>query len=125
TSEREARPMGDPGRGARLGVDIGGTFTDLVLLTESGQVWTKKVASTPGDYARALCDGMDAILADAGFPASAIVELVHGTTVASNAILELKGAPTGLVTTRGFRDVLELRRLRYPRLYDLAWEKPP
>ena len=55
----------------------------------------------------------------------AVVELVHGTTVASNAILERKGGRTGLITTRGFRDVLEIRRLRMPRLYDLTWEKPP
>ena len=54
-----------------------------------------------------------------------MVEVLHGTTVASNALLELRGARTGLITTRGFRDVLEIRRLRMPRLYDLTWEKPP
>ena len=54
-----------------------------------------------------------------------LAAVVHGTTVATNSILELKGARTGLITTRGFRDVLEIRRLRMPRLYDLTWEKPP
>src|SRR4029077_6820777 len=60
-----------------------------------------------------------------GLDGGAVDEIIHGTTVASNAILELRGARTGLITSRGFRDVLELRRLRMPRLYDLTWEKPP
>ena len=64
------------------------------------------------------------MFAETGLGGPDIGEVLHGTTVASNAILELKGARTGLVTTRGFRDVLEIRRLRMPRLYDLTWEKP-
>ena len=109
----------------RLGVDIGGTFTDLVLLAESGEVWTKKVASTVDDYARGIVEGTTALLVEAGLAPAAVAEVVHGTTVASNAILEHKGARVGLITTKGFRDVLEIRTLRMPRLYDLAWEKPP
>src|SRR5690348_12941024 len=114
-------------RGApcRIGIDIGGTFTDLVLLAETGEVWMAKVASTVDDYARGIVEGLGALLSRAGIEPGAVGEVVHGTTVASNAILELKGARTGLITTRGFRDVLELRRLRFPRLYDLAWQKPP
>jgi N-methylhydantoinase A len=107
----------------RAGVDIGGTFTDIVLLGESGERYTKKVSSTVDDYARAIVDGLSELLAEIG--GGRIVELLHGTTVASNAILEHKGAKTGLITTRGFRDVLEIRNLRMPRLYDMSWTKPP
>src|SRR6202140_1252952 len=108
----------------RAGVDIGGTFTDIVLLGDGGERYTKKVSSTVDDYARAIVDGLTALLAEVGAEASGIVELLHGTTVASNAILEHKGAKTGLITTRGFRDVLEIRNLRMPRLYDMSWTKP-
>ncbi|MBI4012575.1 MAG: hydantoinase/oxoprolinase family protein [Candidatus Rokubacteria bacterium] len=108
----------------RVGVDIGGTFTDLVALGADGAVHTKKVSSSVDDYARAILDGLRDLCRDAGLSPRAVAEVLHGTTVASNAILELRGARTGLVTTRGFRDVLEIRRLRMPRLYDLAWEKP-
>jgi N-methylhydantoinase A len=107
----------------RAGVDIGGTFTDIVLLGEGGERYTKKVSSTVDDYARAIVDGLSALLDEIG--GGRIVELLHGTTVASNAILEHKGAKTGLITTRGFRDVLEIRNLRMPRLYDMSWTKPP
>src|ERR1700728_1735320 len=106
----------------RAGVDIGGTFTDIVLLDENGERYTKKVSSTVDGYARGLVDGLGELLAEIG--GGRIVELLHGTTVASNAILEHKGAKTGLITTRGFRDVLEIRNLRMPRLYDMTWTKP-
>jgi len=107
----------------RAGVDIGGTFTDIVLLGDGGERYTKKVSSTVDDYARAIVDGLSGLLDEVG--GGRIVELLHGTTVASNAILEHKGARTGLITTRGFRDVLEIRNLRMPRLYDMSWTKPP
>jgi len=109
----------------RAGVDIGGTFTDIVLLGDQGERYTKKVSSTVDDYARAIVDGLAALLGEIGAEASGIVELLHGTTVASNAILERKGARAGLITTKGFRDVLEIRNLRMPRLYDMSWTKPP
>src|SRR5712671_4564831 len=112
-------------RAFRAGVDIGGTFTDIVLLGDRGERYTKKVPSTVDDYARAITDGLAALLAETGGEASGIIELLHGTTVASNAILEHKGAKTGLITTKGFRDVLEIRNLRMPRLYDMSWTKPP
>src|SRR5712692_6513075 len=109
----------------RAGVDIGGTFTDIVLLGEDGSRYTKKVSSTVDDYARAIVEGLAALLVETGAEAGGIIELLHGTTVASNAILEHKGAKTGLITTKGFRDVLEIRNLRMPRLYDMSWTKPP
>jgi len=106
-------------------VDIGGTFTDLVCLAPDGRVHTRKVPSTTRNYADAMLGGLGDLLRDAGCPGDEIGDVVHGTTVASNAILELKGARTGLITTAGFRDTLEIRRLRMPRLYDLGWQKPP
>jgi N-methylhydantoinase A len=118
------RPGRQPGAW-RIGVDIGGTFTDIVLLHEDGRVHTRKVSSSADDYARAIALALADVLADLGIEGGAIAEVRHGTTVASNAILEHKGARAGLITTKGFRDVLEIRNLRMPRLYDIAWTKPP
>ncbi len=108
----------------RIGVDIGGTFTDIVLLGSDGTIHTKKISSSVDNYARAIVEGLSEVFAETGLAGAAIEELRHGTTVASNAILEHKGARTGLITTKGFRDVLEIRTLRMPRLYDLTWTKP-
>jgi len=109
----------------RIGVDIGGTFTDIVLLGGDGTIHTKKISSSTGDYARAIVDGLDEVFRETGLTGGDVDQIRHGTTVASNAILEGKGARVGLITTAGFRDVLELRTLRMPRLYDMSWEKPP
>ena len=109
----------------RVGVDIGGTFTDIVLLGSDGTIHTKKISSSVGNYAWAIVEGLIEVFAGTGLDGAAIEEIRHGTTVASNAILEHKGARVGLVTTRGFRDILEIRTLRMPRLYDLSWTKPP
>ena len=108
----------------RVGVDIGGTFTDIVLLGSDDTIRTWKISSSVDDYARAIVEGLAELFAEAGLTGGQIEEIRHGTTVASNAILEHKGALVGLITTRGFRDVLEIRTLRMPRLYDLAWTKP-
>ena len=109
----------------RVGVDIGGTFTDVVFLGSDGTVLAKKIASTPDDYSRAVLDGVRDGISELDIEAEAISEVSHGFTVATNAIIEQKGAKTALITTEGFRDVLELRRNRVPRLYDLYYEKPP
>ncbi|MCO6417367.1 hydantoinase/oxoprolinase family protein [Siccirubricoccus sp. KC 17139] len=108
----------------RVSADIGGTFTDLVAIGPAGQLRTRKVSSSVGDYGRAIVEGLGQLFAEVGFQAREVEEVLHATTVASNAILEHKGAKTGLITTQGFRDVLEIRTLRMPRLYDLTWEKP-
>jgi Hydantoinase/oxoprolinase N-terminal region len=108
----------------RLGVDVGGTFTDLVLVSPDGVARTCKVLSTTADYARAIVDGVRQLTTQAGIPARDIGEIIHGTTVATNAILERRGARTGLLTTEGFRDLLEIGRLRLSRLYDLDFERP-
>jgi N-methylhydantoinase A len=110
--------------GYRVGVDIGGTFTDLVLIGPAGAIWPLKVPSTPADYSVAVVDGLALLIEMAGVQAGEIDEIVHGTTVATNAILEKQGARTALITTAGFRDVLEIRRVRIPQLYNLQWEKP-
>ena len=106
-----------------LGADVGGTFTDLVLVGPR-QVFVRKVLSTTDDYSRAIVEGFMGLLRDGGISPHSVGGIAHGTTIATNAILEHRGAQTGLITTDGFRDILELRRLRMPRLYDLAWVKP-
>ena len=108
----------------RLGVDIGGTFTDIVLLDENGVLRNKKILSSPDDYSRAIEEGVRELLNTTGVKAEEIVELAHGTTVATNAIIERKGVTVALITTAGFRDVLEIARFRAPRLYDVNFRKP-
>jgi N-methylhydantoinase A len=93
-----------------------------VFLDDQDQVTTRNVLSTPDDYSRGIMDGLSA---GAGVDAAAVRQLMHGTIVATDAILEGKGARVGLITTMGFRDVLEIRRLRMPALYDIRWRKPP
>jgi N-methylhydantoinase A/oxoprolinase/acetone carboxylase beta subunit len=105
---------------ARIGVDVGGTFTDVILQEADGRVRIRKVLSTPPAYDRAVVAAVSALVDGA-----AVAGVVHGTTVATNAVLERRGAHTALVTTAGFRDVLELRRLRIPHMYDPFWRKPP
>ena len=109
----------------RVGVDVGGTFTDIVFLRDDGSRFARKISSTADNYARAIVDGLADLIEERGLSGADLVEILHGTTVASNAILERKGARTGLITTKGFRDVLEIRTLRMPRLYDMSWTKPP
>jgi len=111
--------------GYRIGIDIGGTFTDIVFMAESGNVLTKKISSSVDNYAQAIVDGLANVFETQGLSGADVIEVLHGTTVASNAILEHKGAKTGLIATKGFRDILEIRNLRVPKLYDLHWEKPP
>ncbi|HEX4521518.1 MAG TPA: hydantoinase B/oxoprolinase family protein [Gaiellaceae bacterium] len=106
----------------RIGADVGGTFTDVLVLDPGGGVRFTKVLSTPPDYDRAV---VGAVRELAGESAGEVDAVVHGTTVATNAVLERRGAVTVLVTTEGFRDVLELRRMRMPHLYDYFWTKPP
>ena len=107
-----------------LGVDIGGTFTDIVLLRADGALFSRKLLSTPGDYSLAIEEGVADLMRGAGVGGDEIGQLAHGTTVATNAIIERRGAVAALITTRGFRDVLELGRFRSPRLYDLKFRKP-
>ncbi len=109
---------------ARLSVDIGGTFTDLVLLRDDGMNFSCKVSSTPDKPEDAVITGVNQILQLSGAGAAHIVEVFHGTTVGSNTLLQKTGARCGLITTRGFRDILEIGRLRTPSMFDLGWDKP-
>ena len=109
----------------RVGVDIGGTFTDLVVAGEDGSVHAEKLLTTPDDFGHGIATGLLSALDKLGTTPASVDEIVHGTTVATNIVLEHKGARTGLITTEGFRDVLELRRLRIPEMYTLNWKKPP
>ncbi len=109
----------------RLGIDIGGTFTDIVYVGDDGEVATRKVLSSPDDYSRSIRESLPGMFEERAVNGSALREVIHGTTVATNAILEQRGANTALITTMGFRDVLELRRIRMPELYNWHWDKPP
>jgi N-methylhydantoinase A len=108
----------------RVGVDIGGTFTDIVVLADDGTLFSKKLLSTPPDYSEAIELGLLSLLQEIDVDPGQISEFFHGTTVATNTIIERRGVPVALVTTRGFRDILELGRFRSPRLYDLNFRKP-
>ena len=109
----------------RLGVDIGGTFTDIVVATEAGGLAVRKILSTPEDYAAGVIAGARSALEDLDARAEDVSEVVHATTVATNAILQRAGARCALVTTAGFRDVLEIGRLRIPELFNLFYDKRP
>ena len=104
-----------------VGVDVGGTFTDLILIDEpSGGVRISKVPSTPENQAYGVMEALKAASVD--LPALKI--LIHGTTVTTNALLERKGEPTLLVVTRGFRDVLRIGNQNRPHIFDLRIDKP-
>jgi len=112
-------------RTCRVGVDIGGTFTDIVVYGSDGALARRKVLSTAHDYTEAVIEGAVAALGDLGLEPAAAEEVIHATTIATNAILEQKGGPCAVVTTEGFRDVLEIGRLRMPELYNLFYDKRP
>jgi len=107
----------------RVAFDIGGTFTDVVIAGSDGQLLTYKILTLPdsvgADVGRCIAD------AERQHPESPVASLVHGTTIASNAVLEEQGARTGLITTKGFRDELEIRRLGRPSIYNVFWQRTP
>ena len=107
----------------KIGVDIGGTFTDLVLIDKDKPV-IHKVLSTPENPAKAVLSGIAEILKMNGYELNSQVDIVHGTTVGTNALLERKGASTALITTKGFEDIIEIGRQNRPKLYDIFVEKP-
>lgn len=108
----------------RLGIDVGGTFTDLVFTGNDGSILTRKVPTTPDNYGRGIVAGVQQVMTSRGLMPDDIESVVHATTVATNTILEGKGARAGLITTLGFRDVLEMRRLRIPEMYVLNYKRP-
>jgi N-methylhydantoinase A len=108
----------------RIGADIGGTFTDLVMLRSDGHYTVRKVSTTVDDFSRGIVEGLEDFLLTENLKTSLVSEIIHGTTVATNAILENKGVRTALITTKGFRDILEFRRLRFPDLFSLDYTPP-
>ena len=104
----------------RIAVDIGGTFTDLVAADDQGKVFRSKALTTPDDLSR----GIEDCLRGAGIDVAGAEFFVHGSTVTINAVLEHKGARTGLITTKGFRDVYEIGRGNRPEGYNLFFKRP-
>ena len=107
-----------------IGFDVGGTFTDLVVADARTGIHTLKVLSTPDDYSRGILDGVARMQGAGVLRPGDIDRMVHAFTVATNALLTRTGARVGLITTLGFRDVLEIGRLRMPQLYNMDWDKP-
>ena len=109
----------------RVGVDIGGTFTDLLVFDIStGAFNVGKTLTTPDDPSRAVTEGLSSVLADAGLTPASVRQIVHGTTLVTNAIIERKGAKTALITTAGFRDAVEIGREHRYDMYDIFLELP-
>ncbi len=111
--------------GYMIGVDVGGTFTDFsVFNLETGELFHYKDSSTPGDPSRAIVKGVKDVLEIKKAQARDVVYLAHGTTVGTNALIEKKGARVGLITTEGFKDLMEIGNQKRPSLYDLQAQKP-
>lgn len=111
----------------RIGVDVGGTFTDLMYWDEDGSVAVHKVPSTPQDPSLATVDGVQQLVDKIGVSIGELDQFLHGTTVATNIVLEHNGSAIGLITTEGFRDILHIARKKRPLNYssyqDLPWQK--
>jgi len=112
----------------RIGIDVGGTFTDLVAVDDFGQTTLAKVPSTPADPSIGVLDGLQLLAAALGLEQTALLaqtdRIVHGTTVATNALLERRGAKVGLLTTEGHRDVIEMREGLKDDRYNLRLPPP-
>ena len=107
-----------------VGIEVGGTFTDLVMVDEQGGLAVHKIPSTPADPSIAAVSGMSEILEMAGQSAANVSELLHGSTIAANALIQRRGARTALITTQGFRDVLFIQRQDKSTVYDMFYQKP-
>ncbi len=106
-----------------VGIEVGGTFTDLVMVDDSGRLSVHKLPSTPSDPSVAAVDGLREILEAANTSGDAVSELLHGSTIAANALIQRRGARTALITTRGFRDVLFIQRQDKTVVYDMFYRK--
>lgn len=107
-----------------VGIEVGGTFTDLVMVDEQGGLSVHKVPSTPADPSLAAVSGMAELLDMTGQVAANVTELPHGSTIAANALIQRRGAPMALITTAGFRDVLFIQRQDKSSVYDMFYQKP-
>ena len=124
-NHRDVVPSKADGPNYRFGFDIGGTFTDFVLIDAStGEISSYKTLTTPADPSRAVMEGWEELLQNAGIDGSSVERAIHGTTLITNALIERKGANTALITTKGFRDILEMaKEMRYD-IYDLLLVLP-
>ena len=112
--------------GYRLGIDVGGTFTDFALYNEaSGRLEIRKVLSTPRDPSIAVLAGVDKLTAELGITGADLTDAIHATTVATNTVIERKGRNVALLTTHGFRDVLIIGREKRYQLYDSGHQRTP
>src|ERR1044072_4521910 len=114
----------------RLGVDVGGTFTDLIYVDdESGKVLVPKLATTPADPSRGTVQGVRELAEQAGIDAGELDQVFHGTTIATNIVIEHSGATVGMITTEGYRDILHIARHKKPfnfsNYQDLPWQRYP
>ena len=119
----------DGGTMARIGVDVGGTFTDLILEADGAaggdaRIFVHKVPSTPEDQSRGVIRGVLEICAEAGVAPGDIEQIVHGTTIATNTVIEYSGAEVGMLTTRGFRDILHMARHKRPHNFSMQFDLP-
>src|SRR6266542_1821797 len=108
----------------RVGFDVGGTFTDFVLQSPSGELLAAKRLTTYPDPSEACLAGLDELIAQGSVPWTDVAQVIHGTTLGSNIVIERKARGVGLLTTRGFRDVLVIGREKRYQIYDLQIEKP-
>jgi len=120
TEYGRSRKLSDSGQGMRLGIDVGGTYTDLVLFERTSEPITLKVPTVPSDVAQGVLNGIEEL----GIDLANLDMIVHGSTVGVNAIIERKGAKTGLLTTEGFEDVLDIGTMSKPEMYDVFYRKP-
>ncbi len=115
--------------GYRLGVDVGGTFTDLLCITPNGDVVVDKTPTTPDDQSSGVMNGVEQLAERFGLSVSELCGdldiLVHGTTTADNTMIEMNGAPTGLLVTEGHRDEIEMRRVHKEEIWDPSYPAPP
>src|ERR1700736_6949973 len=115
--------------GYRVGIDVGGTFTDLICVTPDGQVILDKTPTTPDDQSAGVMNGLEELAERFGVPLADLCGdldiLVHGTTTADNTMIEMNGAPTGLLVTEGHRDEIEMRRVHKEQNWDPSYPAPP
>ena len=107
-----------------VGIDIGGTFTDIVLVDAKGTRFFGKLLTTPEDPSQAVLSGLADVLEGAGLSPNRVESVIHGTTLVTNALIERKGVPTGLITTAGFRDSIEIGTESRYDIFDLQLTKP-
>src|SRR6516162_10077732 len=108
-----------------IGVDVGGTFTDVVLFdTDNSETAIHKVPTTADDPSRGVMQGVVELCRNVGVDPSSVTHLYHGTTIATNAVLEYKGAVTGMITTKGYRDIIHIGRHQRPMHYSIMQEIP-